>query len=79
MFEAVHGSAPDIAGRNLANPTAVILSAVMMLRHMGENEPAQKIEQAVLDVLADGKHMTGDLGGKATTTDYTDAIVQRMK
>ena len=79
MFEAVHGSAPDIAGRNLANPTALILSAVMMLHHMGERAPADRIQQAVLDVLAEGKHMTGDLGGKATTTQYTDAIVARLK
>jgi isocitrate dehydrogenase (NAD+) len=78
MFEAVHGSAPDIAGRNLANPTAVILSAVMMLRHIGESESARRIEDAVLDVLKEGKHLTGDIGGKATTTQYTDAIVERL-
>ncbi len=79
MFEAVHGSAPDIAGRNLANPTALILSAVMMLRHMGEMDRGQRIEKAVLDVLAEGKHMTGDLGGKTTTTDYTDAVIAKLK
>jgi isocitrate dehydrogenase (NAD+) len=79
MFEAVHGSAPDIAGRNLANPTALILSAVMMLRHLGEAEAADRIQQAVLDVLDEGKYKTGDLGGKATTSEYTDAIVHRLK
>ena len=79
MFEAVHGSAPDIAGRNLANPTALILSAVMMLRHMGEMGRGERIEKAVLATLAEGKQMTGDLGGKATTTEYTDAVIARLK
>ncbi len=78
MFEAVHGSAPDIAGRNLANPIAVTLSGAMMLRHLGEMQAGQKIEQAVADVLAGGQHMTGDLGGKATTTEITEAIIARM-
>lgn len=78
MFEAVHGSAPDIAGRNLANPIALILSSVMMLRHLGEQEAATRIEKAVLAVLAEGQHMTGDLGGKATTTEITDAIIEKM-
>jgi len=78
MFEAVHGSAPDIAGRNLANPTALILSAVMMLRHLGDMKAAKRIEDAVLGVLANGKQMTGDLGGTATTTAYTDAVIAGM-
>ncbi len=78
MFEAVHGSAPDIAGRNLANPVALILSAVMMLRHLGDADRATKIESAVLTVLAKGKHMTGDLGGTATTTEITDAIIAQL-
>jgi len=75
MFEAVHGSAPDIAGRNLANPTAVILSAVMMLRHLGESTAAERIEKAVLATLAEGKHLTRDLGGTAKTTEITEAII----
>lgn len=78
VFEAVHGSAPDIAGKNLANPIALILSAVMMLRHIGERDAAARIETAVMAVLAKGKHMTGDLGGKATTSEITDAIVEKM-
>ncbi len=78
MFEAVHGSAPDIAGRNLANPTAVILSAAMMLRHIGETEASDRVERAVLGALADPACRTGDLGGKATTTEYTAAVVSRL-
>jgi len=78
MYEAVHGSAPDIAGRNLANPIALILSSVMMLRHLGEAGAAHKIERAVETVLAEGKAMTGDLGGTATTTEITDAIIAAL-
>src|SRR5258708_26924677 len=78
MFEAVHGSAPDIAGRNLANPVAVILSGVMMLRHIGEAKAADRIEKAVLAVLEERKNVTGDLGGKATTTDITGAIIASL-
>jgi isocitrate dehydrogenase (NAD+) len=78
MFEAVHGSAPDIAGRNLANPVALTLSAVMMLRHLKEASAAERIEKAVLAVLAEGKHVTGDLGGKATTTEITEAIIEKL-
>jgi isocitrate dehydrogenase (NAD+) len=78
IFEAVHGSAPDIAGRNLANPIAVIFSAVMMLRHVGEAASADRIEKAVLAVLAEGRHLTRDLGGTASTTEITDAIVRKL-
>ena len=78
MYEAVHGSAPDIAGRNLANPVALILSGVMMLRGIGEPKAAERIEKAVLAVLAEGKHLTGDLGGTATTTQITDAIIEKL-
>lgn len=78
MFEAVHGSAPDIAGRNLANPIALTLSAAMMLAHLGEAEAAQRIRKAVAAVLAEGKALTGDLGGKATTTEITAAIVDAL-
>jgi len=78
VFEAVHGSAPDIAGRNVANPTAVLFSALLMLRHLGEGEAADRIQKATLEVLAEGKSLTGDLGGKATTTEYTEAIVSRL-
>jgi isocitrate dehydrogenase (NAD+) len=78
MFEAVHGSAPDIAGRNLANPIALILSAAMMLKHLGEDAAGEGIEKAVRKVLAEGKALTGDLGGKATTTEITDAILAAL-
>ncbi len=79
MFEAVHGSAPDIAGRNLANPIAVILSAALMLQHLEETEAAQNVQQAVEKVLFEGKHLTGDLGGKATTNEITDAIIRALQ
>ncbi|EKM59879.1 uncharacterized protein PHACADRAFT_170477 [Phanerochaete carnosa HHB-10118-sp] len=78
IFEAVHGSAPDIAGKGLANPTALLLSSLMMLRHMNLNEYADRIEKATLGTIAEGKTITGDLGGKASTKEYTDAIVKRL-
>ena len=74
VFEAVHGTAPDIAGQNKANPTALLLSSVMMLRHVGHYDTATVIEEAVLGVIREGKFRTGDLGGKATTSDFTQAI-----
>jgi len=79
VFEAVHGSAPDIAGRNLANPIALTLSGAMMLRHLGEDMAAGKIERAIERVLLEGNFMTGDLGGKATTTELTDAIISAIQ
>jgi isocitrate dehydrogenase (NAD+) len=79
IFEAVHGSAPDIAGRNLANPVALILSAVMMLRHLGEEGPAGRIDVAVKRVLASGRTLTADLGGSATTTQMRDAIIAEVR
>ncbi|CAG7564785.1 uncharacterized protein FIESC28_06752 [Fusarium coffeatum] len=78
IFEAVHGSAPDIAGKNLANPTALLLSSIMMLRHMGLTEHASRIEKAIFDTLAEGKALTGDLGGKAKTNEYASAIISRL-
>lgn len=78
IFEAVHGSAPDIAGKALANPTALLLSSIMMLRHMGLNEHASRIEKATFDTLAEGKSLTGDLGGKAKTHEYAGAIISRL-
>ena len=74
MMEAAHGTAPDIAGQGLANPTALILSSVMMLRHMGYVEQADRIQAATLGVIAEGKYRTGDLGGSASTGDFTKAI-----
>ncbi len=79
VFEAVHGSAPDIAGKNLANPTALLQSAVMMLRHLGERTAADLIAKAIIYTLAEKKVRTRDLGGTAHTTEYTEAIVASMK
>jgi isocitrate dehydrogenase (NAD+) len=78
VFEAVHGSAPDIAGRRLANPSAVILSAVEMLRHLGERDAADRVERAVHQSLADPKSRTRDLGGEAGLDDLLDAILGRL-
>jgi len=78
VFEAVHGSAPDIAGRNLANPTALLLSALLMLRHIGENAMADRIMRAVGDVLSEGKVRTRDLGGSAGTTEFAAAICRAL-
>jgi len=78
VFEAVHGSAPDIAGKNIANPTACILSAVMMLHHLHEDGAAERIQTACREVLAAGNVRTADLGGAASTTDFTAAIVERL-
>lgn len=78
VFEAVHGSAPDIAGRGLANPTALILSACMMLEHIGERALAERIQAAVHVTLGEGKHVTRDLGGTASTQDYTEAVIGRL-
>lgn len=79
IFEAVHGSAPDIAGKNIANPTAIILSGVMLLYHLGEHEAAKKIMTAIETVMAEGKTLTSDLGGQASTTEYTKALCDVLK
>jgi isocitrate dehydrogenase (NAD+) len=79
MFEAVHGSAPDIAGKDMANPVAVILSAVMLLRYIGEGNAADRIDAALTSVLQEGKHVTRDLGGNAGTRGMTQAIIDRLK
>lgn len=78
IFEAVHGSAPDIAGKGLANPTALLLSSIMMLRHMGLTDYAVKIEAAIFKVLAEGKTITGDLGGNAKTAEYAEAVCKAL-
>lgn len=79
IFEAAHGSAPDIAGQNKANPSAIILSAVMMLQHIGELDAADKIEKALEKVIKEGKHVTPDLGGNAGTSEFTEAIIKEIK
>ena len=76
VFESVHGSAPDIAGKGIANPSALILSAVMMLRHLGEYDKAQRVQDAVLAVCEAGKFTTGDLGGKASTSEFTAEVIR---
>ncbi|GHJ88317.1 hypothetical protein NliqN6_4719 [Naganishia liquefaciens] len=78
IFEAVHGSAPDIAGKGLANPSALLLSSLMMLRHMNLFDKAEQIEKAILGTIAEGKHITGDLGGKASTQEFTDRIISKF-
>ena len=78
VFEAVHGSAPDIAGKNLANPLAVIFSSILMLRHLDMSEQADRIETAVLRVTWEGVALTRDLGGKATTEEMTAAVVEKL-
>lgn len=78
VYEAVHGSAPDIAGRNLANPIALILCGAMMLEDLGEVQAAERIRHGVYTVLREGKVLTRDLGGNATTTQITDAIIAAM-
>ena len=78
VYEAVHGTAPDIAGKNLANPTALILSSTMMLKSMGYTNYANKIESSIMKVMKEGKWITGDLGGKAKTIEYTQAIIDNL-
>jgi len=78
VFEAVHGSAPDIAGKGLANPTALLFSAVLMLRHLGENEVADRISSAVLRVLSEGKALTRDVGGTVGTQEFKDEVIRKM-
>ncbi|KAF2860512.1 3-isopropylmalate dehydrogenase [Piedraia hortae CBS 480.64] len=79
IFEAVHGSAPDIAGKGLANPTALLLSSIMMLQHMGLHEQANNIQRAIFQTLADGTTITGDLGGRAKTHEYAEAVIKNLK
>ena len=78
VFEAVHGSAPDIAGKGLANPTAVILSSVEMMKHLGELNAATRIEAAVHATLAEPLLRTRDLGGNATTGEFTHSVIERL-
>jgi isocitrate dehydrogenase (NAD+) len=78
VFEAVHGSAPDIAGQGIANPTALLQSGIMMLRYINEREAADKIENAMLAVFREGKVRTRDIGGTSRTAEFADAIIQKM-
>ncbi len=79
VFEAVHGSAPKYAGLNKANPTALMLSGALLLRHIGEQAAAERVEEAVRAVIAEGRTVTYDLGGSAGTSDFADAIVARLE
>ena len=76
VFEAVHGTAPDIAGKGVANPTALLMSAIMMLRHLSEMAAALKIEEALHKVYREGKTLTRDVGGKASTAEFTQAVIR---
>ena len=79
VFEAVHGSAPDIAGKGIANPTALMMSSVMMLRHLGEDHAATRLHSAIQAVYREGTHLTADVGGTATTEEFTGAVIVKMK
>jgi len=78
IFEAVHGSAPDIAGKNLANPTSVILASIQMLEHLNMGDTAERIRSAVADVIKSGDRTTRDLGGSHGTTDFTQSVIDRL-
>jgi isocitrate dehydrogenase (NAD+) len=78
VFEAVHGSAPDIAGRSLANPMALLLSAILMLRHIDEGPMADRIMAALGAVLSEGRVRTRDLGGRASTIEFTEAVCRQL-
>jgi isocitrate dehydrogenase (NAD+) len=79
VFEAVHGTAPDIAGKDMANPTALLMSAIMMLDHLGETNTARNIEAALHSVYVEGEHLTRDVGGKSSTGEFTDAVIAAMR
>jgi len=79
IFEAVHGSAPDIAGKGVANPTALTRSGILMLRHLGEQDAADKVKYAVHSVFRESKHITRDMGGKASTNEFADAVIAAME
>ena len=78
IFEAVHGSAPDIAGKGIANPTAMLLAAAMMLEHVNEYDKAKQLRHAIQTVLNEDNVRTGDLGGSATTVEYAEAVIKRL-
>ena len=79
IFEAVHGSAPDIAGKNIANPTALLLAVAMMLDHVGHQDRATRLRAAIDATLNQDAVRTGDLGGKAGTSEYTAALIKRIQ
>jgi isocitrate dehydrogenase (NAD+) len=78
VFEAVHGSAPDIAGQKKANPTALLQSAIMMLRHLREIDACERVQKALEAVYREGKVLTGDVGGTASTEEFASAVIDRL-
>jgi isocitrate dehydrogenase (NAD+) len=79
VFEAVHGTAPDIAGKNVANPTALLMSSIMMLRHIGELQVAQRVEEALHKVYRERKCLTRDVGGTASTAEFTENLIRSLE
>jgi isocitrate dehydrogenase (NAD+) len=79
IFEAVHGTAPDIAGQGIANPTGLMLSAALLLDHVEQRDAASRLRAAIRSALANPETRTGDLGGKANTAQYTDAVIRAMR
>jgi isocitrate dehydrogenase (NAD+) len=78
LFEAVHGTAPDIAGKGFANPTALLMSSILMLDHLGERSAARRIEAALQKVYGEAKHTTRDVGGTAGTSEFTEALIAAL-
>jgi len=78
IFEAVHGTAPDIAGKGLANPTALMQSAVLMLGHLGERDASARLQNAIHRVYAEARNLTGDVGGKSSTAEFTGAVIGHL-
>ncbi|HEY6252877.1 MAG TPA: isocitrate/isopropylmalate family dehydrogenase, partial [Candidatus Angelobacter sp.] len=79
IFEAVHGSAPDIAGKDLANPTAVLQSSILMLRHLKETEAAERVQAALEKTYKEKLHITRDVGGKASTSEFTGEVIRNLE
>ena len=79
LFEAVHGTAPDIAGKGIANPTALLMSAIMMLDHIGEDAAARSIRNALYRVYREGKTLTRDVGGTASTAEFTESVIRALE
>jgi len=79
LFEAVHGTAPDITGQGIANPTALLMSAIMMLEHIGEDAAARSIRNALFRVYREGQTLTRDVGGTATTAEFTDTLIRALE
>jgi len=79
VFEAVHGSAPDIAGRGIANPTGLMQSAVLLLKHLGERTAAARLQAAIYRSYAEGRYLTPDVGGSASTSEFADAVVRNLE